>query len=272
MKTAAEIMNRNFFHASPTDSIGSLLQQMAERGLGSVPVLDLAGRPLGVATTGEVAACYDIEELSDQLARPAFCVELSTPVDVAARTLALRQADSLLVVDERGVAVGDLSALELLRAVLGLNGSARDAEFVDAVDGSWRGAALLELGAVHATSDAPGVVMLSPGFDTSGERIVWAEPTLNMRERLDEMLRNPQDDPQLEAMLGVYPRTLVFRCLTMYDPERREELARAMSNVGPIAGTGDSSERVASRAARAPAAHGSGFYAYGAPVKDAQAR
>jgi len=61
--------------------------------------------------------------------------------------------------------------------------------------------------------------------------VVWAEATPNMRERLDQMLRSPQDDPRLEAMLDVYPRTLRFRCLTIYDAEQRQSLASALCTV-----------------------------------------
>ncbi len=85
MKTVADVMNRNFFHASPSDTIGVLLQQMAERGLGCVAVLNLDGKPGGVATTAEIERCYDAEELADNLQRAAVCMEVSSSIDVAAR-------------------------------------------------------------------------------------------------------------------------------------------------------------------------------------------
>ena len=103
MKTAAEIMDRSFFYASPSDSIGVVLHQMAERGLGSVPVLDLEGRPLGVATTAEIEGCYDMEELIDRLRRCAVCMDENTPIDIAARTLALHSSSSLVLVNAAGV-------------------------------------------------------------------------------------------------------------------------------------------------------------------------
>lgn len=226
MTTAAEIMNRSFFSASPMDSIGPLLHQMAERGLGLVPILDLAGRPLGLATAGEIETCYDLEEVADRLARPALCLDQNTPLDVAARALALHRADKLLLVDEHGVAVGALSALELLRATLGINGTPRVQ--TPERDACWDEADYLELSAAHRASEAPGIILLSPGVDSSAKRVVWAEAASNMRERLDEMLRNPQEDPRLEAMLDVYPRSLRFRCLTVFDAEQRETLASAL--------------------------------------------
>jgi CBS domain-containing protein len=230
MKTAAEVMNRNFFYASPTDSIGVLAHGMGQRGLGSVVVLDLEGRPLGVATAGEVENSQSVEALIRGLRRPSVCMDEHTPVDIAARMLALHPSCCLVLVNGAGVAVGTLSPLELLSAVLGLDG-VHALEPADERDLAWNEADLLELGAVHRASEAPGIILLSPSFASSGNPVVWAEATENMRERLDQMLRNPQEDPRLESILEVYPRTVRFRCLTMHDAGQRELLASALCNV-----------------------------------------
>lgn len=230
MTTAAEIMNRDFYFASPTDASGALLQEMGMRGVGTVVVLDLAGRPVGMATAGEVESCHDMEELAETLTRPALCMDQCSPIDVAARTLALHDSDCLLLLNEHGIAVGTLSSHELLRSVLGLNDTHAALQRGER-DERWEEAELLELGAVHRAPEAPGIVLLSLGVDATGRRIVWAEATPNMRERLDHMLLKPQTDPRLEAMLDAYPRTLRFRCLTVYDADQRETLATALCNV-----------------------------------------
>ncbi len=230
MKTAAEVMNRNFFYASHSDSVGALLDRMGELGLGSAPVLDLEGRPLGTASVGEIRSCYDLEEVTERLRRPAVCVHQNTPLDVAARTLALHESDDLLLLDDSGAAVGLLSAHDLLRAVLGLNATQQVTAPFNRELG-WEEADYLDLGAAHRAPEAPGIILLSPGLDASTKRIVWAESVTNMRERLDEMLRNPQQSARLEAMLDVYPRSLRFRCLTVYDAEQRERVASALCNV-----------------------------------------
>ena len=230
MKTAAELMNGSFFGAFPSDSIGMILQGMSERGFGSVVVLDLEGRPRGVATRMEVERCHDAEELATGLRRPAVCMDEHTPIDVAARTLALHPSCVLILLDATGVAVGTLSPLVLLRAVLGVDCS-HPAPQTHEGEMDWSEAELLELGAVHRAPGVPGVILLSPGFDQRARRIVWAEATENMRERLDQMLRSPQDDERLESILAVYPRTARFRCLTIGDPPQRTRLASALCNV-----------------------------------------
>jgi len=230
MKTAAEVMKPSFFHASPSDTIGVLVHEMAERGLGCVPVLDSMGRPLGVATMGEIERCHDVEEVVDQLARPAVCMDQSTPVNIAARVLAEHPSCCLLLVDSSGIAVGALSPVELLGAVLGVE-SGGDAVTEHVRDAAWDRADILELGAAHRAPAGPGIILLSPGLDETKRRRVWAESAANMRERLDQMLREPQDEEGLEAILEVYPRTVRFRCLTIGDAARREQLVGALCNV-----------------------------------------
>jgi CBS domain-containing protein len=236
MKTAAEVMNRNFLNASLTDSIGLLVQAMGERGLGSVVVLDLEGRPLGVATAGEVESSHSVEELIENLRRPAVCMDEHTPVDIAARTLALNRSCCLVLVNGAGVAVGTLSPLELLRAVLELNGvhtlvQANEREL------DWNQTDLLELDAAHHAPEAPGIILLIPSFAPSANPVVWAEATENIRERLDQMLRTPQEDPRLESLLEVYPRTIRFRCIPMHDARQREQLASVLCHVPGCATT-----------------------------------
>ncbi|HTV21873.1 MAG TPA: CBS domain-containing protein [Polyangiaceae bacterium] len=228
MKTAADVMDRTFFHASPSDSIGLLLHEMAERGLGCIPVLDATGRPRGVATTGEIEPCYDVDELIERLGRPAVCMDQHTPIDLAARELAQHPSCCLVLVDDRGVAMGTLSPLELLGTVLGVeHGRASLHER----DMAWDDADFLELGAAHRVPEAPGIILLSPGVDESRKRLIWAESVGNMRERLDQMLREPQDEEGLESMLEAYPRSVRFRCLAMESESQRERLADALCNI-----------------------------------------
>jgi len=230
MKTAAEVMNRTFFHASPSDSIGVLLHEMAERGLGSVPVLDSMHKPLGVAITAEIEGCYDLQEVIERLHRKAVCVDQHTPLDVAARALVRHPSSCLVLVDGGGAAVGTLSALELLAGVLGTEEPSAS-DHAHGRDPDWEHADILELGAAHRAPEAAGIILLSPGFDENHRRRVWAESTINMRERLDQMLREPQDEESLEALLEEYPRAVRFRCLAVEDEAQRETLADVLCNV-----------------------------------------
>jgi CBS domain-containing protein len=225
----AEIMDPDFFSACQTDSIGQLLQDMAELGLGTAPVLDLEGHPLGMATVRDIDGCRRLDELPDHITQPAVSVHQSTGIEAAARALAAQNADCLLLVDDRGVAVGALRALDLLRALLGLR--VTHAGSRDAGRDAWSHGALLDIDAAHHAPAAPGVILLGPGEPGEKLNFVWAEATSNIRERLDEMLRMPQDESALEAALGQYPRRVTFRALVVSDPERRARLVRALRAV-----------------------------------------
>jgi CBS domain-containing protein len=229
--TVAEIMDPDFFFASQNDSIGQLLHDMADLGIGSAPVLDLAGHPMGMATVREIDGCRRVEELSDQLQQPVVSVHQNTPVDVAARTLAEQDTDVLVLVDDRGVAVGALRALDLLRAMLGLRISRGERQGARRHAGSWSRSALLDLESIHHAPAAPGIILLDPGTPGGRPNVVWVEAATNIRERLDEMLRLPQEEPVLEQVLGVHPRTVSFRALVVTDPERRARLLRSLGAV-----------------------------------------
>jgi CBS domain-containing protein len=230
-KKVAEIMHPDFFHASQSDSIGQLLHDMAELGIGSAPVLDLAGHPLGMASVREIDGCRRVEELCDQLKQPAVTVHQDTSIESAARTLAANAGDTLVLVDDHGVAVGALRALDLLRAVLGLAPSRPERERSGHSRVGWSRGALLNLDSVqHHAPQAPGIILFDPG-GSARPNIVWAEGTDNIRERLDQMLREPQDEPTLEQLLGAYPRSVIYHVLVVTDPDRRARLLRSLRAV-----------------------------------------
>jgi CBS domain-containing protein len=228
-KTATEIMNRNFYFACPSDSVSSVLESMAARGLSRAPVLDLMGRPLGTATAREIEHCHDVGEVASHLRRTTISVPQHTDVETAARVLSESSADELVLTDDHGVAVGALSAMDLLRAVLGTHAAALDV--TPPPSGVWSEAAFLSTDGVHRAPAAPGLLLISHTDDADVRSAVWVESSENVQERLDEMLRMPQSDLRLERLLTPYPRTLRFRVLVMHDRERRERLAAAIAHL-----------------------------------------
>ncbi|HKO91161.1 MAG TPA: CBS domain-containing protein [Polyangiaceae bacterium] len=226
--TVSEVMDPDFYYASQTDSIGHVLHDMSALGLGSAPVLDLDGHPLGMALLSEIDCCRRVEDLTEHLKHPVLSVHQDTDVVVAARKLAEHGADCLILVNDQGVAVGALRAEELQRAVRGLRTSHMHVEGVSRHSGTWSRGALLDLESLRHVPAAPGIILLDPGSPDGKPNIVWVEAALNIRERLDEMLRMPQTEPVLEALLDVFPRQLTFRALVVSDPDRRARLLRAL--------------------------------------------
>jgi CBS domain-containing protein len=229
--TVAEIMDAQFFRASQTDSVSQVLQDMAALGLGSAPVLDRQGHPMGMATLREIDSCRRIEELAAHLQHPVVSVHQNTSIDAAARALAEHNADCLVLVDDDGVAVGALRAHDLLCAVLGLRINPSEEKDSPPPSGSWSRGALLSLESIQSAPTLPGLILLDPGESGGRPNIVWVEAAENIRERLDEMLLKPQDEPVLEHLLEPYPRAVIFRSLVITDPERQARLLRSLRSV-----------------------------------------
>jgi CBS domain-containing protein len=223
-------MDPNFLYASPAESIGALLQEMGQLGLCSIPVLDLQGHPLGVASAQELNQSRRVTELSERLHRPAVCVHESAGIEEAARVAVRENAETVLLVDDQGIAVGALRALDLLRALL--NDACSSSPQPEAQQQEvWSPARLLDLESLRQAPSAAGVVLLEQATDEQSPEVVWVEAPLDLRGRLDEMLRLPQADPRLEALLAVYPRRLNFRTLVVADPERRSRFLHCLVRV-----------------------------------------
>src|ERR1700733_6196233 len=113
-----EIMNGELLAVvseTPVQAVRELLRTFA---ISAVPVLNEERRPLGLVTAG--AGLDGSGTAAHRMSRPAAGIEGSTDLGEAPRQLAQADAHHLVVVDSAGVAVGIVSALDLLRGVLGI--------------------------------------------------------------------------------------------------------------------------------------------------------
>jgi arabinose-5-phosphate isomerase len=107
---------------APEASFNELLRQMTSKGLGFTAVVDVAGRPAGIFTDGDLRRL--IERGADLRTLQAHQVMHTSPRLVRAGDLAVDAADvmeqhritSVLVVDEQGLLVGALNSNDLMRA------------------------------------------------------------------------------------------------------------------------------------------------------------
>lgn len=115
-KTVAEIMNPKLLYIRQGDRLSLARRQILEFGVTAVPILDDTHRPVGVVS---------LRDLDKDPERPVASTRVAsvtgdTPVDAAAKVLAEEDVHHLVVVDERGVAIGMVSALDFVRALVGL--------------------------------------------------------------------------------------------------------------------------------------------------------
>jgi predicted transcriptional regulator len=145
-KTAAELMSPNPLSLRDSATLREAVAFLIDRGVSGAPVIDAAGRPVGVLTQTDVLihdresvehvappehdsgaplsrkawAAFQIEKVdttvvSDLMTPAVFSVALDAPAVSVITELRELNVHRLFVVDENGVLVGVISALDILR-------------------------------------------------------------------------------------------------------------------------------------------------------------
>ena len=115
-KTVRDIMNAKLLYIGANDRISLARRHILEFGITAVPILDETHRPVGIVSL------RDLERDGDEVqATSNVCTVKDTDsVEDAGRKLAATDYHHLVVVDDKGVAVGMVSAGDFLRALLGM--------------------------------------------------------------------------------------------------------------------------------------------------------
>jgi CBS domain-containing protein len=224
--TVAEIMNRELFHLRRGDRVVDARNGILGLGITAAPVLDAAGRPLGVVSLRdlvEAAPALSVEEL---MSSPAAVVRGAARIRDAARLLGETGYRRLVVVDEQGLAIGMVSAADLVRALVGLP-ARHPAAFprLDLRTGLvWTDPAPLAESHVEVAPDGPALLVLLHDVPEQPARVVWAEWTHSARTRLLDWLSLPQESHELARWLA-RPEGLAFRAAAVSDPESAARIA-----------------------------------------------
>jgi CBS-domain-containing membrane protein len=115
METVADIMNPKLLYVRDEDRLTLVRRKILQFGVTAVPVLDDTHRPIGVVSLRD---CATDEE--PRMSSPAKTVRVDATIAEGARALADANVHHLVVVDERGIAVGMVSALDFVRAFVDL--------------------------------------------------------------------------------------------------------------------------------------------------------
>lgn len=116
MKTScvADIMNPKLLYIREGDRLTMARSKIIEFGITAVPILDEQHRPVGVVSLRDLDQIGHVEPTS-----PVSIVRCDATLDEGAKTLADSGVHHLVVVDEEGVAVGMVSAVDFVRAFVG---------------------------------------------------------------------------------------------------------------------------------------------------------
>ncbi|MGC8584053.1 MAG: CBS domain-containing protein [Thermoproteus sp.] len=120
MPKVIDLVKRRPVTARPEDSVGDVVRLMAENNIGSVVLVDGAGRPVGIVTERDVvrglARGAGLQDAVRSIATMGDLVSARADEDIyaALRKMRGRGIRHLVVVDDSGVLVGVISMRDLL--------------------------------------------------------------------------------------------------------------------------------------------------------------
>ncbi len=128
---AAELMTPSPVSIRESATVREAIELLTRRGISGAPVIDEAGRPVGVVSRADIlvhdretvdyVAPADDEEktgadrVRDIMTPAVFCVPPDAPASRVVREMTELKVHRLFVVDELGVLIGVISVLDVLR-------------------------------------------------------------------------------------------------------------------------------------------------------------
>ena len=226
-RTVDEIMNAELAYARPESKDDVIRELILAYGITAVPILDGDHRPVGVVSLRDL---IDPAKRDRRMSAPAVTIAKTATLDEAATIFCESGLHHLVVVDEKGVAVGMVSLIDVLRALRGAMTShpktfpRRDPK----LGISWSHEGPLDADHVASMSTYAGIVILSYGEAHVREVPVWVEASSNVRLRLEDMLSLPQDSPRLRELLAA--GNLRFRTARVEDPSHRAAIVARVTD------------------------------------------
>jgi CBS domain-containing protein len=127
-KKAAEMMTPNPVSIRESATVREAVELLTRREISGAPVIDEAGRPVGVISRGDVLvhdreAVDDVADgderggtrVRDIMTPVVFCVSPDAPASRVVREMVELKVHRLFVVDDLGTLVGVITVLDVLR-------------------------------------------------------------------------------------------------------------------------------------------------------------
>ncbi len=228
-RSISEIMNRELLAVLPETPVRAIRELLRTFAIGAVPVLSEGRRPLGMVDAAGILEGDGTA--SDAMTRPAVCVEGSTDIEIAARRLALADVQHLVVVDSSGAAVGIVTVLDVLRALLGIpaHHPATFPHWDAAMQTSWTDEWPFDEEHAAKAPESAGVLVLSRGLAGETDAVVWVEASTNVRDRIFSLAAlGSSAEPALARLLERHD--LRFRAAAVRDDLQRERIASSLNS------------------------------------------
>ncbi len=225
-RTVAEVMNRELFHVAADETARRALDELLVLGISSAPVLDGTMRPVGVVSVRDLVKAPPHATVRMRMTPRPTVVGPHDTVEEAARRLVEGGLHHAPVVDAEGRAVGFLSVLDALAALIGM--PARHPPMFPHYDAevgvTWSDDQPLDRAHASAAPSGAGVIALVHGGAGLPERVVWAGACDDLRRFVDELVASGAASLGELQWLFEHGR-LRFRWAAVADPADRERAA-----------------------------------------------
>lgn len=225
-KFVREIMNGELFAVEPDAPRQDTLEFLTMLGVSGCPVIDEAGKLMGIVTLRDLIGEGNGERVRDRISTPAVTIDAEASIEEAGRKLSEYQAHRLVVQDDKHRAVGLVSAVDLVAALVGAPVAHPKAfpHVDESGEVSWSDPAVLEPEQGEAVPNAPGVLALIYAGRGRVDVPVWIEAVPNLRARVDDLTSAPQlDKPALAYILARDHGHLHFRYAVLEDEAQRNK-------------------------------------------------
>lgn len=225
MASVHDIMTRQLFSLWPGDTASEALDYLRMLNIHAAPVLDeQTHEPIGVISIGDLTGELDREKVSDRMSTPARVTIETAAVHEAAHTIAETGLHHLVVVDNDRRAVGFLSVVDVVKALLHPSEGAEKSPVSVPVAGrlEWSDHQQLSASGLLAAPDGPGVFVLLKVDPGRPEVFTWVEESDNVRQRLAALLTDPP--PRLARFIEA--DRIRFRAANAESQGQREQVLR----------------------------------------------
>jgi len=225
-KYVQEIINPDLFFLGPRAAAGLARSCILALGITGCPVLDPGGYPVGMISLRDLFGDDKWQSVEDRMSRPVETIAASATIDEAGKALASTGLHRLVVVDADKRAIGVISALDVIRGLLGMPSHFSDAfEHKDRASGLvWKGDYQLAGDDIASAPTAAGLIIITHARPGVPDVPVWVGVAKGIRATLTEMVEAPDAcDAGLAAWLKQHPMQLNYRTAVVEDTTRRSD-------------------------------------------------
>ncbi len=223
MASVQDIMTPQLFSLWPEDTAEEALDYLRMLNIHAAPVLDEeTHEPVGVISIGDLTGPLSTARVADRMSTPALMTIATAAVHEAAATMADSGLHHLVVVDDKQRAVGFLSIVDVVGALLHPSEGGEESPVRVASPLEWSDHEKLSKSGLLAAPDGPGVFVLLKVDPGRAEVFTWAEESDNVRDRLASILSDPP--PRLARFIEA--DRIRFRAATAETQDQRQEVLR----------------------------------------------